>query len=678
MLVTLFLGISTLCVLAGPTDEPPISIGSLLEEMISRDSAARFPEPGFSCKQFSSYDRRAAEPGGEDWFANLDNRQYLRTETIDGRTEEVLMDTDGPGAIVRFWVTSEGPGHGDGILRFYFDGSAEPEIEGEALELISGRALALRPLAESVPQAAEPSHRGHNLYLPIPYGRSCKVTFEPSDERPFFYQINYRTYPDGTAVRTFSMDELERVRSRVRSTEYVLSSGGRALGAECRPRDVSGVLPPGASITTQIAGPAAIRRIVVNLDAADRDQALRSTVLEIAFDGERTVWCPAGDFFGTGHQVHAFRTWYTETSVNGTMTCWWVMPFSRNALVTLHNLGEQEVAVVLGEAAVGPWDWDERSMHFHSTWWELYHHRTGGHTAAKDVNYVTVDGQGVYMGDTLTIFNGTEGWGWWGEGDEKVYVDGEAFPSHFGTGTEDYYGYAWARSQHFESAFHAQPCGVGNEYAGYSINSRYRGLDAIPFEQSIRFDMELWHHRDTYINYAPVTFWYARPGARGNVAPDHDGVKKPVAHTREDVIEVFRVNGAIEGETMKIVEKTGGENELQHGFPGQWSNEKQVWWRDGAVGDRIVFEFPAEREGRFTLFAGLTKANDYAIVRLFVNGRAVAQDFDRYHERVSDDELTLGEFDLRAGPNRLEVEIVGANKEAIKRHMFGLDYVRVE
>ena len=32
---------------------------------------------------------------------------------------------------------------------------------------------------------------------------------------------------------------------------------------------------------------------------------------------------------------------------------------------------------------------------------------------------------------------------WWGEGDEKVFVDGEKFPSHFGTGTEDYYGYAW-------------------------------------------------------------------------------------------------------------------------------------------------------------------------------------------------------------------------------------------
>ena len=33
--------------------------------------------------------------------------------------------------------------------------------------------------------------------------------------------------------------------------------------------------------------------------------------------------------------------------------------------------------------------------------------------------------------------------GWWGEGDEKFFVDGEKFPSTFGTGSEDYFGYAW-------------------------------------------------------------------------------------------------------------------------------------------------------------------------------------------------------------------------------------------
>ncbi|MFA7174788.1 MAG: DUF2961 domain-containing protein [Kiritimatiellia bacterium] len=61
-----------------------------------------------------------------------------------------------------------------------------------------------------------------------------------------------------------------------------------------------------------------------------------------------------------------------------------------------------------------------------------------------------------------------------------MYVDGEAFPSHFGTGTEDYYGYAWSRLEYFEAPFHAQPSGAGNNKPGMSVNSRYRLLGDIP------------------------------------------------------------------------------------------------------------------------------------------------------------------------------------------------------
>ena len=67
----------------------------------------------------------------------------------------------------------------------------------------------------------------------------------------------------------------------------------------------------------------------------------------------------------------------------------------------------------------------------------------------------------MYVGDCLTLFNTV--YAWRGEGDEKIYVDGESFPSHFGTGTEDYYGYAWCRPERFTGhPFIAQPDGSGN------------------------------------------------------------------------------------------------------------------------------------------------------------------------------------------------------------------------
>jgi hypothetical protein len=85
--------------------------------------------------------------------------------------------------------------------------------------------------------------------------------------------------------------------------------------------------------------------------------------------------------------------------------------------------------------------------------------------------------------------------------------------------------------------FHAQPCGSGNLKAGFSVNSRYRGLDSIPFQTQIRVDMEMWHWRSTRMNYAPSTFWYARPGSQGNVRPDPQTAALPVARTKEDVLK---------------------------------------------------------------------------------------------------------------------------------------------
>ena len=75
-------------------------------------------------------------------------------------------------------------------------------------------------------------------------------------------------------------------------------------------------------------------------------------------------------------------------------------------------------------------------------------------TPFLDWTFVDIRGRGVFVGDAWTVLNPTQGW--WGEGDEKIYVDGETFPSTFGTGTEDYYGYAWGSSKLFSHAYHNQ------------------------------------------------------------------------------------------------------------------------------------------------------------------------------------------------------------------------------
>src|SRR5207302_8983002 len=88
-------------------EQPVVSLKSLLREFIASVHLARWPEPEFTCRQASSYDRASKTPEDkEGWFANGDQNQWIRIEKNGDRTEKVMMDADGPGAIVRFWITS--------------------------------------------------------------------------------------------------------------------------------------------------------------------------------------------------------------------------------------------------------------------------------------------------------------------------------------------------------------------------------------------------------------------------------------------------------------------------------------------------------------------------------------------------------------------------------------------
>src|ERR1044072_1228970 len=95
-----------------------ITLPSLLNEMTDFNTIVKFPSPAYTLKQASSYDRRSVSPDKPGWFANADFNQFIREEKKDGHIEYIMMDADGPGAIVRFWLTTVVK---PGMLRFYFD-----------------------------------------------------------------------------------------------------------------------------------------------------------------------------------------------------------------------------------------------------------------------------------------------------------------------------------------------------------------------------------------------------------------------------------------------------------------------------------------------------------------------------------------------------------------------------
>jgi hypothetical protein len=106
---------------------------------------------------------------------------------------------------------------------------------------------------------------------------------------------------------------------------------------------------------------------------------------------------------------------------------------------------------------------------------------------------------------------------WWGEGDEKIFVDREAFPSLFGTGTEDYFGYAWSSTERFSHPYHAQTLAPSSGFAGWFSMNRFLVLDPVPFSSQLRFDLELWHWSDTTVEMSALLFWYARPGSHDDL-----------------------------------------------------------------------------------------------------------------------------------------------------------------
>jgi hypothetical protein len=526
------------------SDEKVVSIDSLLNEMIDRDVVTSYPEKDFRLKQESSYNRASVSP--EDsvgWFTNHDfnsndkDHNFIRVEENNGQKEWVLMDHQGAGAIVRTWMPfrSTKKPTTSSIIKFYLDGASEPSLEGNMLGLLDGTDLFPFPLAHK-------SLRSAVSFFPIPYAKSCKVTVT---ERPFFYQFTYREYAEGVAVNTFTMEDYQLAQEKINQVcETLLAPQNTTDGKTIKlneslaaNKEKSIDLPQGTS---------AVRNLSLKLGSYADSMLMRSIILKIEFDGQQTVWCPIGDFFGSGIGLNPFQGWYRTVDEDGTMTCRWVMPYQKSATVSLINLGDEAVHFNL-EAVVGDYNWDENSMYFNAAWRGQNPVPT---RPFSDWNYVTLKGRGVYVGDALTIMNPVEKW--WGEGDERIWVDGEGFPSIFGTGTEDYYGYSWGgmSTDFYEHPFHAQPrsyvynklnrkTAIGERNTkGISTETRTRSLDVMPFGSSLQLDMEVWSGTDCDMAYGVGVYWYGDATSSSNRLPDPEGVLSFPALPKNDLVDL--------------------------------------------------------------------------------------------------------------------------------------------
>ena len=130
-----------------------------------------------------------------------------------------------------------------------------------------------------------------------------------------------------------------------------------------------------------------------------------------------------------------------------------------------------------------------------------------------------------------------------------------------------------------------------------------------------------------------------------------------------------------------MLSKTGGDPQEQDmsGFGESWSNDAHLWWINARPGDKLVLALPVPQTGKYRIGMQLTKAPDYGIVQLYLDGQKLGEPLDLYHPSVvATGLLRFGQRELAAGDHQLTIEILGANEKAIKNYMAGLDYVKLE
>ena len=265
------------------------------------------------------------------------------------------------------------------------------------------------------------------------------------------------------------------------------------------------VVAPGQSIQLcDIQGPGTIRHIwvTVNHDPI----ALRSFVMRAWYDGQEhpSIECPVGDFFGTAAgKVMPYASAVHSVGASAGMNLWLPMPFAKRVKITFTNEGEKptplfyQITYTLGDKHAA----DVGRLH-------TLFRRENPTTEKKDFELLPQRSQkGRFIGSVIGIRNLHPGQ-WWGEGEIKVYMDGDKDKATIvGTGSEDYVGLSWGIQQ---TPFPYNGCSFNQK--DYVSMYRWHLADPIAWQTEARITIQQIAYKggllETHDDWSCATFWY--------------------------------------------------------------------------------------------------------------------------------------------------------------------------
>ena len=234
-----------------------------------------------------------------------------------------------------------------------------------------------------------------------------------------------------------------------------------------------------------ITGEGTIQRIWLTIDHSPLK--LRSLRLQFFWDGSSkpAVDVPLGDFFvyNLGRQV-AFETALFSSGEGRSYNCFIPMPFKKAAKVLLINEGKER-AKLYYDIDFLMHKLSPNALYFHAYW----NRQWTGKLGDDYVLLPTIEGKGRFLGVSVGLITDTSySKSWWGEGEVKMYLDGDTkYPTINGTGAEDYIGSAWGLGKFINQY---QGCTLANDSTGQFCFYRWHIPDAIYFNKDIKVTIQ--------------------------------------------------------------------------------------------------------------------------------------------------------------------------------------------
>jgi hypothetical protein len=386
-------------------------------------------------------------------------------------------------------------------------------------------------------------------------------------------------------------------------------------------------LPGETVVLADLRGPGVVTHLWVTV-AANEYGWPRLLRLRVYYDGSEvpSVDAPLGDFFAVGHgferPVNSLLV--RDSSSGRSRNCYWPMPFRRSCRITITNEGRRRVANLYYHV-----DWARvRALPPGTGYFHARYRQALPAAVGQPYEVLSVNGRGQYVGTVFSVIQNQPGW--FGEGDDRFYVDGEKTPRIEGTGTEDYFNDAWSLRV-ADGPYAGVPVAEGTDMGARMTAYRWHVADPIPFSRSLVFDFEHtgWtYNQDGSVRsaseerpdlFSSVAFWYQEGIARDQPPLPYGAARLPHGNARQVEVE----------QSIADVRAEGGKASVQKEV--FWSKDLLLFEAAGP-GSKIHVPFDVPDAGRYELVAQVAHSPDYGIYSVLLDGKPLGNPGELEHE----------------------------------------------